>query len=324
MSTTTLSQTNRGLKTLPLVCAYVITYDGKRFLERCFRTLEQLTDYGNYHLILADNGSTDRSGDYVRENFPEVEVLRIFPNAGYAHGANEAVRHAKSQGAKYVVLMNDDIEILHEQWLSAAIAHAERDPSIGIIGFHEPESNDPMHATPEPTLTDVVFFSGFAMVISLEVFDRIGLFDEVYFVVGDDDDLTARALAAGYRVVVLDIPIYHLGGGTTQHDSLRTAYLQMRNGIRFCLKNRNPLRALIRAARIVDIACNPWPLSFDQSDAAHRKMRNTGNVLANASIWVQAVVWNVFKIPQTLRIRIAERRLIDATLASRKVQETSN
>jgi hypothetical protein len=47
-------------------------------------------------------------------------------------------------------------------------------------------------------------------------------------------------------------------------------------------------------------------------------MRNEGKVFANALIWVQAVAWNVFKFPQTLRIRVAERRLIDAALASRK------
>ena len=45
MVTTTLSQTSRGVEKLPLVCAYVITYDGKQFLERCFRTLQERTDY---------------------------------------------------------------------------------------------------------------------------------------------------------------------------------------------------------------------------------------------------------------------------------------
>jgi len=318
MSTTTLSPTNCGLATLPLVCAYVITYDGKRFLERCFRTLQERTDYENCRLFLADNGSTDGSSDYVRENFPEVEVLRIFPNAGYAHGANEAIKHARRQGAKYIVLMNDDIAILHPQWLREAITHAERDPNIGIIGFCEPSADEQPDGVPEPKLTDVDYFSGFAMVIPMEVFDRIGLFDEVYFVVGDEDDLGARARAAGYRLVKLGISIYHLGGGTNQICSQRTAYLQMRNGIRYCLKNRNSVRALIRAARIIDIACNPWSLSFDQADAAHRKMRNEGKVFANALIWAQAVAWNVFKFPQTLRIRVAERRLIDAALARSK------
>ena len=133
----------------PLVCGYVITYDGKRFLERCFQTLQQLTDYGNYRLILVDNGSSDGSGDYVRENFPEVEILRVFPNVGYSHGCKPSRRGRPPAGRKYVVLMNDDIAILHSQWLREAVSHAERDPSIGIIGFVElATSEDGPHPAP--------------------------------------------------------------------------------------------------------------------------------------------------------------------------------
>jgi GT2 family glycosyltransferase len=302
----------------PLVCAYVITYDGKKFLERCFRTLQQHTDYANFRLFLVDNGSSDGSGDYVRENFPSVEVLRVFPNAGYTRAANEAVKHARSQGAKYVALLNDDIEILHSHWLREAVGQAERDPSIGIVGFTEPVSDAEQKSKPDENLAGVDYLDGFAMVMPLELFDRIGMFDEVYFVVGDEDDLGARAQAAGYKLVRLGVPIYHLGGGTNQNYSLRTAFLQMRNGIRFCIKNRRPTRALLRAVRILDVACNPWPLTFDAGDAAHRRMRNTGNVFVNAWLWLRAVLWNVVRMPQTIAIRQAERRQIRAALAGRQ------
>src|SRR5262245_59829760 len=87
----------------PLVCACVITYNGKKFLDRCFQTLKQ-TEYENLRLILVDNGSSDGSGYYVRHSFPDVDVLRVFPNAGYPHGANEAIAEAHQRGAKYVLL----------------------------------------------------------------------------------------------------------------------------------------------------------------------------------------------------------------------------
>ena len=303
---------------LPLVCAYVITYDGKRFLERCFQTLQHLTDYGNRRLILVDNGSSDGSGDYVRESFPDVEVLRIFPNAGYAHAANEAIKHARLQGAKYVAILNDDIVILHSQWLREAVHHAERDSSMGIITFVEATSDDGQYGLPQPSLTDVDYLNGFAVLIPLEVFDRIGMFDEGYFAYSEEDDLGARAQAAGYRLVRLGIPIYHLGGGTNQSYKMQSAYLQMRNGIRFCLKNRSLMHALLRAVRIIDVACNPWPVTFDNRDAAHRRMRNSGNVVVNLLLWLRAVSWNIVRIPQTIRIRAAERRLIRAARATRK------
>lgn len=302
----------------PLVCGYVITFNGKRFLERCFGTLQELTDYGNHRLVLVDNGSSDGSGEYVRDHFAGIAVLRVFPNVGYAHGANAAIEDARRRGAKYIVLMNDDIAILHSQWLREAVSHLERDARIGVLGFVEVASDDGPRPAPASSVTEVQYLNSAVLVMPVELFDHIGTFDEVYYVIADEDDLGARAQAAGYRLVRLEIPMYHFGGGVTQSFSRRAAYLQMRNGIRFCLKNRHPWNALTRALRIVDVACNPWPLTYDRNDIAHRRTRNSGNVLVNAWLWLRAVSWNIVRLPQTLRIRAGEQRLIRAARAARR------
>ena len=302
----------------PLVCVYVTTYNGKHHLETCFRSLEQLTDYPNWQLILADNGSSDGSGDYVSDNFPQVESLRIFPNVGWAHGANAAIRDAGHRGAKYIVILNDDIEILHSEWLRVAIAHAERGPTIGIISFAEATPDAGISKNPERTIADVEYLGSCALLMPVELFERIGLFDEVYYHIGDEDDLGARTQAAGYRTVRLEVPICHFGAGADQEYSLNAAYLQMRNGIRFCLKNRTPTHAVLRALRIVDLACNPWPVTFDQRNVAHRRIRNSGNVFANLLLWLKAVSWNLVRCRQTLSIRAAERRLSSAARARQK------
>jgi GT2 family glycosyltransferase len=301
----------------PLVYACVVTYNGKRFLERCFQTLQELTDYGNHRLVLIDNGSSDGSGDYVRENFPEVEVLRVSPNIGYAHGANQAIEGARRRGAKYVVLMNDDIVILHPQWLSEAVSRAERDPCIGVISLTQ-STLDKENATATSEFTEEEYIGGPVLFFPVELFNRIGLFDEVYYVVGDEDDIAARAQAAGYRTFKLDIPVYHFGGGSHQKFSRSAAYLAMRNGIRFCIKNRSFMHALMRTVRIIDVACSPWPLTINKGDVSHRRVRNSGNVVVNFWIWLRAVLWNIVRMPQTLRIRAAERRLIRAARTMRK------
>jgi GT2 family glycosyltransferase len=315
---TTIPETEIASLRPPLVCVYAITYNGKRFLEQCFQSLQDLTDYGNCQLNLIDNGSGDGSGDYVRKNFPNVEVLRVSRNIGYAHGANVAIADARRRGAKYVVLMNDDIVILHPQWLCEAVSHAERDSSIGIIGFVQITSDSGQYPAITSTLTDVEYLGSPVLVMPVDLFDRIGLFDEDYYVVGDEDDMGARAQAAGYRTCKLDIPLYHFGGGTHQKYSRRSAYLQMRNGIRFCLKNRTFLHALMRTVRIIDVACNPWPLTIDKCDVSHRRVRNSGNGFINLWLWLRAVSWNLIRLPQTLRIRAAEQRLIRAARANRK------
>jgi GT2 family glycosyltransferase len=308
---------------LPLVCGYVITYDGKKFLDRCFETLEELTDYENLELILVDNGSTDGSGDYVRENYPNVEVMRVFPNVGYSRGANEAVEDARRRGAKYIVLMNDDIAFRHPQWLREAVMHAEHDPRIGIIGMLESYSENGPQPAPESTLTDFEYLGSAVLVIPIVLFDRVGMFDEVYFIGGDESEMGVRAQAAGYRAVKLNIPVFHFGGGTMQNFSRRTAYLHMRNGIRFCLKNHGWRRAFLRAARMLDVACNPWPVAFDKNHVANSRMRNSGGLGINFVTWLRAVVWNIVHLPQTLHIRAAERQLIRAARAARNESTVS-
>lgn len=300
----------------PPVCVYVITYNGMRFLDRCFETLRSQTDYANMRLILIDNGSSDGSADHVLSRYPGVEVHRISPNAGYARAANTAIAHARESGARYVALMDDDIAILHSDWLREAISRAESDARIGIISFFEAAA-DNVTVPDYGSLMDVRYFNGFAMVMPMGLFDDIGTFDEEYFTLGEEDDLGTRAVAAGYRVVTLNIPIYHFGGGTNRNYSRRTAYLQMRNGVRYCLKSRGTVGALLRVMRTVDVACNPWPLTFDANDPAHGRMRNSGNLLVNTSLLIRAVGWNLLKLPRTMRIRAAERRLIHTALTNR-------
>jgi GT2 family glycosyltransferase len=318
MGATTLLKSEVAPSRLPLVCGYVVTYNGKRFLERCFQTLQRLTDYENFRLILVDNGSSDGSGDYVRETFPAVEGLRVFPNAGIAHAANVAVEDARRRGAKYVTLLHDDIEILHAQWLREAVSHAERDPRIGIISLVEFTTKGGPQPVPESKLADFEYLTSAVRLMPVELFDRIGMYDEVYYLAGDDDDFCSRAQARGYRTVKLLIPVYHFGGGTLPTYSVTSAYLHIRNGIRFCLKNRSAMHALARAVRFLDVACNPWPVTFDNQNRAHLTMRNSGNLAVNLLLWMRAVSWNIIHLPQTYRIRAAERRLIRAARAARK------
>ena len=248
-----------------------------------------------------------------------MDVLRIFPNVGWAHGANAAIKDARQRGAKYIALLNDDIEILHSEWLREAVAHAERDPSIGIISFAEATPDGGISDFPERTIVDAEYLGSCALLIPVELFDRIGMFDELYYHLGDEDDMVARTQAAGYRTVTLRRSRFITSvPAPTKSIVGATAYLQMRNGIRFCLKNRTPMHAVLRALRIIDLACNPWPVTFDNRDLAHRRMRNSGNLFANLLLWLQAVSWNIVRSPQTLRIRAAERRLSCAERARRK------
>lgn len=285
----------------PLVYVVVISYNGRRFMEGCFGTLCR-THYANFRLLLVDNGSTDDTVQLVRRQFPDVEILSLSPNVGYTRAANAGIRHAMKQGASYVVACNDDIEMLDARWLAVAVAAAEADPRIGLVGFEEAtdaEARLPKEIAALPTDYAV----GFALLLPTQLLRTIGLFDEGYSVFMDEDDLEVRIQQAGRQIRKLNVPFLHHGGGTAGRHSPHTGYLQMRSGLRFCLKNRGWLRTLARLLRMAEIACNPRPLTMNPRDDAHRRYRNRGNVLLNGWLLMKAVAWNVANLPATLRAR---------------------
>ena len=290
----------------PLVYVIVVTYDGKRYLEGCFRTLLN-TPCENVRVLLVDNGSSDGSGEFVRETFPEVEIFRIDVNDGFIRAANAAIRYVADQGADYVVLCNDDIELIDDRWLQEAVACAENDPRVGIVGFKE-ESTRVIDRPAEVLASDGKYLVGFALLYPMPLLEKVGLLDDGYNLYAVETDLEARIRMAGYRIVQLNIPVYHLGGGSLERSSRRAAFLQMSSGLRYCLKNRHPVKVFARMVSFLDVGCNPWPLTYNPHDHAHCRMRNTGNVMLNSFVLLRAVIWNIVRLPSTLRARWRDRR----------------
>src|SRR3989344_3630220 len=79
----------------PKLSVIVLNWNGKQFLETCFRSLAQQTyPRANVETLFVDNGSTDGSTTYVRTHFPWVKVLSLPKNVGFAKGNHYGIHHA--------------------------------------------------------------------------------------------------------------------------------------------------------------------------------------------------------------------------------------
>ncbi|MBU4449688.1 MAG: glycosyltransferase family 2 protein, partial [Actinobacteria bacterium] len=102
----------------PCISIITVNYNGLRFLKNLFNSISNLNyPEDNIQVIMVDNGSTDGSVEFVRSNFPEVEVLVLNKNSGYAGGNNEGFKHA---GGQYVALINNDCSV-DANWLTAMV-----------------------------------------------------------------------------------------------------------------------------------------------------------------------------------------------------------
>jgi GT2 family glycosyltransferase len=220
----------------PLASVLVLGYNGRRYLEACFRSLEdQDMPRGEYELVYVDNGSGDGSAAYVRESFPEVRVVELDRNYGYAEGNNIGFRHTRG---RFVVFLNQDT-IVHRAWLRELIDALRSSPDImaahaNIIQPWYPEFSkaanreDPGAAytaevsrlgymryrrlPPGDQPVDTLFLHGVCIGIRREVVDELGyIFDSDFFSYAEDLDLGLRVHALGYRTVVVPrAVVYHL------------------------------------------------------------------------------------------------------------------
>jgi len=242
---------------LPEVATVILNYNGRNLLER-FLPHFKSSRYDREKLYVADNASTDGSVRFLRAEHPDVHVIPMKSNKGYAGGYNEALEQIESP---YCALVNSDIEVTPD-WLIPIIRMMEEDPTIAAVqprilsetqrGWFEyagaaggmidslgypfcrgrvlskVERDAGQYEEPIP----IFWASGAAFVIRTEVFRAIGGFDTDYFAHQEEIDLSWRIHLKGYKVY--NCPqsvVYHIGGGTLSYNTPRKIYLNFRNNI---------------------------------------------------------------------------------------------
>ena len=105
----------------------ILNWNGKHMLERFLPSVT--ANIGpDAEVIIADNGSTDDSLDFLQQNYPQLRVITFDRNYGFAEGYNRALAQIDAQ---YFVLLNDDVEVT-PNWIAPVIAQMERNPDTAI------------------------------------------------------------------------------------------------------------------------------------------------------------------------------------------------
>ncbi|TCJ18047.1 glycosyltransferase [Parasulfuritortus cantonensis] len=118
----------------PLVSIIVPTKNQRAFLARCLSTLVAKTAYPNFEVLVVDNGSTEPDALAYLAGLPQADArIRVLASPGpfnFAAMNNQAAREARGE---YLLLLNNDTAVLHEDWLDEMMAHARR-PEVGVVG----------------------------------------------------------------------------------------------------------------------------------------------------------------------------------------------
>ena len=231
----------------------------RNFLPLIFKS-----SFKDFKVLLMDNASTDGSVQYVKNEFPEVQIVQLDKNYGFAEGNNLSIPFIDT---KYTLLLNTDVEVT-PHWLEPLLNCMESDNQLAavqpkVLSYNEKHKFEYagasggfldilgypfcrgriLNITEEDynqynDETYIFWATGACMFIRTEVIHQIGLFDSKLFAHMEEIDFCWRAHNAGYDIkVVPSSVVYHIGGGTLAHGSPKKIFLNIRNSLVVMTKN---------------------------------------------------------------------------------------
>jgi GT2 family glycosyltransferase len=214
------------------VTVLIPNWNGRQFLEECLDALQAQLFHG-FETVVVDNGSTDGSQELLRSRFPEVRLLALGENRGFAAAMNEGIRAASTP---LVAFLNNDTRV-EPDWLGELVACVERHPRAAAVApkvliestreidsvgdglgkdlFPYPLGHrEPDDARAGAKEAEVFAVTGGASLWRREALDEVGLFDEAFFAYFEDVDLSFRALHAGWELwyAPRSVVLHHRGG----------------------------------------------------------------------------------------------------------------
>lgn len=277
----------------------ILNFNGRSLLQQFLPSVLQYSKEAR--VVVVDNGSTDDSVQWLTDNFPDVENIRIEKNLGFCGGYNFALKQIQ---ATYYVLLNSDVEVT-SGWLLPLVNLLDRIPSAAAVQpkiLSHRQKNKFEYAGAGGGLLDslgypfcrgrlfyfteedqgqyndereIFWSSGACMMVRSDLFHKLCGFDEDFFAHMEEIDLCWRLHRAGYKIFYSGVScVYHVGGGTLSASNPRKTYLNFKNGLSLLYKNM-PVHELLYKF--------PFRLGLDW--IASLKFALSGSVPDGLSVW---------------------------------------
>lgn len=246
------------------IAIVILNWNGKALMEEFLPSVIAHSPIELADVIVADNGSTDGSVEWLTNTHPDVKQILLDKNYGFAEGYNQALKQIDHE---YTVLLNSDVEVT-PGWLNAPIAAMEQNKNIaaaqpkirafqnksffeyaGAAGGFMDKYGYPycrgriLNVVEEDkgqydSDISVLWATGACLFIRTGVYKKEGGLDAGFFAHQEEIDLCWRLKSRGYQLVCTpQSVVYHVGGATLSTESPRKTFLNFRNNLLMLFKN---------------------------------------------------------------------------------------
>ena len=264
------------------VSVVILNWNGVEMLRKFLPGVVEHSQGEGVEVCVADNASTDASCEVLRKEFPEVRLIELAENYGFAEGYNRAFQQVE---AEYVVLLNSDVEVT-PGWLLPLCTYMDAHPEtaacqpklrsernkecfeyagaaggyLDIYGY--PFCRGRIFDVVEEdkgqydSVASVFWASGAALFIRLKDYREVGGLDGRFFAHMEEIDLCWRLGSRGRGLVcVPQSVVYHVGAATLKKESPRKTFLNFRNNLLMLYKNlpEAELKRVLRIRGLLDI-----------------------------------------------------------------------
>ena len=311
------------------IAVVILNWNGRQMLEKYLPTvLEHSRSAATVYV--ADNASTDDSVDFLKRQFPEVKIITLEKNWGFAEGYNQALRQVESE---FYVLLNSDVEVTRD-WLVPLAEYMEAHEEVcacqpkllsvadkgafeyaGACGgyldrlgypfcrgriFDTVERDGGQYDRP----AEILWATGACMMIRAKDYWEADGLDGKFFAHNEEIDLCWRLRLRGRKLVCLpQSRVYHVGGGTLPKGNPMKTYLNFRNNLLMLYKN-------LPERELRGVMCWRWFLDYLAAWQTLIVNRNWGDFKA------------IYRARRDFRRRLPEYKNVRARVQENRVAET--
>jgi len=303
-----------SIKKQPLVSIITVNYNQSEITCEFLKSLSHIT-YPEIEVFVVDNDSPSDNPDVIKEQFPNITLIKSAKNLGFAGGNNLAIPYCKGS---YVLFINNDTEV-DISFLEPMVDLLESNPNIGMVSpriqyFYSPSIIQYAGFTKFNLVTTRIFSYGFgekdtgqfsnisesgsifgtAMLVPMKIIKEVGMMSEIFFLYYEEHDWAAHLKDNGYSIYYQgNSLVYHKESISTGKNTPFQTYYLLRGRILFTRRNTRGLKKIIALLYI-------YLITTPRITIGYLLKLDTKNVLA---FW-KAVWWNIvnsskssYKIP---------------------------